>query len=315
MHRRSREAAELILDEIDAIEGRETPLRSTGATPNAELSDRHRAAPWRTGDACRRAISPTPSPPGATAARFRTDDRLGKAEALPLRARRSAAATSPSRLGIAAAREERTELHVLRASPPRASFPFAAHDFGALRWRFATRNRLGHWSEIGSLPPLAAPRSIDAIDGRRDWIACSDRELLYIEGSSAGRAESRDAVAALFRDRAENHRLRRVLEQEESAAQRTRAVDRRHRRRVAADARGLFALIARVAKRDVAVCILGESGTGKELVARAIHATRRAGTSPSPPSTARRCRRTSSRASCSATCAARSPAPIAIARA
>jgi len=30
-------------------------------------------------------------------------------------------------------------------------------------------------------------------------------------------------------------------------------------------------VIARVAKRDVPVCILGESGTGKELVARAIH--------------------------------------------
>ena len=30
-------------------------------------------------------------------------------------------------------------------------------------------------------------------------------------------------------------------------------------------------LVARVSRRDVAVCILGESGTGKELVARAIH--------------------------------------------
>jgi transcriptional regulator with PAS, ATPase and Fis domain len=35
--------------------------------------------------------------------------------------------------------------------------------------------------------------------------------------------------------------------------------------------RDIYATIARVAQRDVAVCILGESGTGKELVARAIH--------------------------------------------
>src|SRR5262249_31002409 len=37
-----REAAALILDEIDWIEGRETPIRSTGATPNVDLTDRHR---------------------------------------------------------------------------------------------------------------------------------------------------------------------------------------------------------------------------------------------------------------------------------
>jgi transcriptional regulator with PAS, ATPase and Fis domain len=35
--------------------------------------------------------------------------------------------------------------------------------------------------------------------------------------------------------------------------------------------REVFALVARVARRDVPVCVRGESGTGKELVARAIH--------------------------------------------
>src|SRR5207244_10744355 len=44
-----REAAALILDEIDWIEGRETPLRSKGATPNIELTDRHRLLRARRG--------------------------------------------------------------------------------------------------------------------------------------------------------------------------------------------------------------------------------------------------------------------------
>src|SRR5437016_10780260 len=35
--------------------------------------------------------------------------------------------------------------------------------------------------------------------------------------------------------------------------------------------REVFALVARVARRDVPVCVRGESGTGKELIARAIH--------------------------------------------
>src|SRR4029077_1381334 len=35
------EAAALILDEVDWIEGRVTPLRSSGSTANVELTDRH----------------------------------------------------------------------------------------------------------------------------------------------------------------------------------------------------------------------------------------------------------------------------------
>jgi two-component system NtrC family response regulator len=35
--------------------------------------------------------------------------------------------------------------------------------------------------------------------------------------------------------------------------------------------REISALVTRIARRDVPVCILGESGTGKELIARAIH--------------------------------------------
>jgi transcriptional regulator with PAS, ATPase and Fis domain len=106
--------------------------------------------------------------------------------------------------------------------------------------------------------------------GETDWIACSDRELLYVEGLSTWPPESRDAIAATFRARAELQRLRRVVEQEESTAPRAQAIEG-----IVGDSppmKDVFALIARVAKRDVPVCILGESGTGKELVARAIFA-------------------------------------------
>ena len=106
--------------------------------------------------------------------------------------------------------------------------------------------------------------------GETDWIACSDRELLYLEGLSAWPPESRDALAAVFRGRAELQRLRRVMEQEEAAAPRAQAVDGIVGQSAAM--RELFTLIAKVARRDVPVCILGESGTGKELVARAIFA-------------------------------------------
>src|SRR5438045_1399072 len=70
--------------------------------------------------------------------------------------------------------------------------------------------------------------------------------------------------------RAELHRLRRLVEQEESS----------ERPRVSASSgiigespaiRDVTARVALIAKRDVPVCVLGESGTGKELVARAIH--------------------------------------------
>jgi transcriptional regulator with PAS, ATPase and Fis domain len=64
--------------------------------------------------------------------------------------------------------------------------------------------------------------------------------------------------------------LRRLLEQEESARPaHASAIDGIVGQSAAI--REVESLVARVSRRDVAVCILGESGTGKELVARAIH--------------------------------------------
>ena len=77
----------------------------------------------------------------------------------------------------------------------------------------------------------------------------------------------------------------------------------------------VYDLIAQVSKSDATVLIRGESGTGKELVATRSTTTAAAPPSPSSRSTARRCPRRSSRASCSATRRARSPARSRSARA
>src|SRR5204863_9284860 len=74
----------------------------------------------------------------------------------------------------------------------------------------------------------------------------------------------------LFRTRSENQRLRRVVQQEESARpSHPGSLDG-----IVGESpsmREISALVTRIARRDVPVCILGESGTGKELIARAVH--------------------------------------------
>ncbi len=246
-----REAAALILDELERMEGR-APRYSTGRSGNAELTRRHERlhGDWQQADG--------DSVP-AKLIRFRAAIANGE---MPVA--RAIAAELDLVLDAAPAPAE-IELRLLRAAATR-DFPFAPHDFD-VPWCFATRNRLGQWNAIGSY----AVTSFEQLDDAVDWTACSERERLFIEGSSRWTAGGREAIAAIFRVRAENHRFRRLLEQEENAvpARPGSAIDGIVGQSPAI--REVESLVARVARRDVAVCILGESGTGKELVARAMH--------------------------------------------
>jgi two-component system NtrC family response regulator len=161
------------------------------------------------------------------------------------------------------------ELRLLRTLAA-AEFPFSPHLIER-PWRFATRNRLGLWIEIGSLEPLGGDALDQAlVDPRGDWVACCDREIVFVEGISEWPDESRESLAALFHGRAELHRLRRAAEQEQNAPRpRNNPEDG-----IVGESPAIRELVARVAviaRRDVPVCILGESGTGKELIARAVH--------------------------------------------
>src|SRR5262249_49872878 len=77
-----------------------------------------------------------------------------------------------------------SELRILRAAAA-LPFPFDKRDFSPTPWRFAARNRLGQWQEIGSMPGLSGAE-LDAILAvpPEDWIVCSDRELLFADGLS-----------------------------------------------------------------------------------------------------------------------------------
>ena len=258
-----REAALLILDEIDWIEGRSTPLRSTGTSGNAELTRRHEAMRIRRSGG--HIDFTAPATRSQNLQRFR--DALGhgrKEEAARI------AAEMEVELPVTEGKASSLELNMLREAALR-EFPFGSRDF-VPSWRFATRNRLGQWHEIGSLPASHAAE-LDRVlaSGETDWIVCSDRELLFVEGISAWSADSREALAALFRTRAEHHRMQRVIEQNESVSvAKSEAIIEG----ILGDSpvmRELGSRITRVARRDVPVCILGESGTGKELAARAIH--------------------------------------------
>ncbi|HEY0143175.1 MAG TPA: sigma 54-interacting transcriptional regulator [Thermoanaerobaculia bacterium] len=251
-----REAAALILDEIAWMEGNNGPLLSTGKSPNVELARRHaRLLGLREGT-----FTSTEDSAQGKLRVFRESLQRGD---------RATAQRIARELDLLLDPPAGDELRILRLAAT-CEFPYAPHDFD-LAWCFATRNRLGNWSVIGSHPPDASLLDEMMASPGDDWIACSERELLHIAGSKRWPAATREALAAVVRSRAENHRLRRIVEQEASsvAAPPVHAIDGLIGESAAM--REVHSLIARVARRDVAVCILGESGTGKELVARAIH--------------------------------------------
>jgi len=255
-HDQIREAAALILDELDWMDGQGTTLRSTGRAGNEELKRRHQRV------AARSAPQTTSSQQAAT-----VPDRLFAFRRAIAAKDQDAAREIARELDLvfeSVSGAADLELQVLRSAALR-EFPFGPSDF-EVSWCFATRNRLGQWNAIGS----AIPEGFDDVEENPDWIVCSEREVLHFEDCSRWTTDTRDAVAAVFRTRADNHRLRRLLEQEEnSAPARTSGIDGIVGQSPAI--RELESVVSRVARRDVAVCVLGESGTGKELIARAIH--------------------------------------------
>ncbi len=262
-----REAAAMILDEIQFVRGTTAPMRSTGRSGNRELTRRREQLIALRG-------ATTDPTDGLLAAAKSSSSRLALFRVALAWRRDDVAATMAGELGIemtAARARTATDLRCLRAAAT-APFPFGASAL-PVHWRMATRNRLGRWSQEGTLPHLAAGDLDRALSVHpAGWIRTSERDLIFIEGSEEWPEESRQALASIMSTRAENGRLRRVLEQQEQAEVVTDApstVDGMIGESPVM--REVYERIHRVASRDVVVLILGASGTGKELAARAIH--------------------------------------------
>lgn len=289
------EAARIMLDELELIAGNDVPLRGTGKTSCAELSDRH----WlnvtrKTGmvdprirSSFARALSDSIAAargggtlsvethsPSEQLRLFRSllavqhirrrDDEVAALEKLRLDLNLRPTPKPSTRSG-------NTELEILRRTTTRP-FPFQAEDFGGIAWRFCSQNRLGHWNELGSGQPLTKDE-LDFLfsDLPAGWVRCGDRAFFFLDGLDLWSGESRESLAALVALKSEMHGLQRRMEQDDRATiePSPAAIDGLigHSPVI----RDLLGLIGRVAKRDVPVSIQGESGTGKELVARAIH--------------------------------------------
>ncbi len=295
-----REAVAIILDEVAWVGGTLSSPRSSGESQCVELTDRHLLAVARTSRAdphgfrrhfirelarweIERLHGRTHAPPECREA---SDQLLLLRSCVALRRRNAGegldqaiddlsrelvvdqAALAAPRAGEASSRE----LDILRRAAIE-EFPFAAGALSGARWRFATRNRIGRWTEIGSINPPLEASELDAIAERQpaDWVVAGAGRLLHLEELASWSVDSRRALAALFQNRAELANLRRLVAADRDATMRTGETAVSGIVGSSNAIRATLALISPAASRDVPVCIEGESGTGKELIARAIH--------------------------------------------
>jgi len=287
-----REAAGLIVDEVNWIRGQDQPLHASGGTGCVTLDNRHALMRARVERDVASALAgfdqvllqwerrgvPIPFPETD-----RRSERLRILRSLFGCSRRGASPyirdaaerlcsefeITPSGLHPKE-QDAHRELKFLQLAAAR-DFPYDDSVFEGEAWLFATRNRLGRWSQVGSHPveqPEVLERLLKKAEG--DWISCGDEGLLYLRGISIWSEESRRALADLVRLRSEHANLRRIFaDPGDSIADRPSPPSGL----VGDSALFLKALqpLARIAVSDVPVLILGESGTGKELFARAVH--------------------------------------------
>ncbi|HUO85548.1 MAG TPA: sigma-54 factor interaction domain-containing protein, partial [Thermoanaerobaculia bacterium] len=294
-----RHAAHLVLDEVDWLQGDLPMVRTTDEVRCLELRNRHLLHVSRAAGAV------DPRLTGSwhhDLARWETDVLAGSEHDPPrpatgsqrLRLLRSLVGIGRRKpgsrwsrdaeqlatdLGLAVPREygqthssmaaELELLQLLAAAP----FPPDPSALGARGWRLVSRNRLGQWTECGSLAPLGPEELEDLlIELPPDWIEAGERRWFHLQGLDHWSRATRDAIATLIRTRVEHHNFERLLEQESDTV-----ADRPSRLRgaIVGESPAIQAVLEKidlVAGRDIPVCIEGESGTGKELIARAIHA-------------------------------------------
>jgi DNA-binding NtrC family response regulator len=290
-----REAAALVLDEIAWMHGRPDALHSTGASACVELQQRHLVQRSRRGGAAVEALSnpflrslvewETGAKDEAVDART-VSQRLQLLRACVARARSRGDSAARERAAalcreldvpakvldaVPAAQPELKELRFLQEAAL-LQYPADPGPIAGLEWRYAARNRIGQWQEIGSASPMSGPALDGVLErGAPGWMRVGEQALLYVEGFDSWSEASRRTAAEFFRLRFENHNLRRALGQEEDAVAETPEMVSPGIIGQCAAVRELLGVVARVARRDVPITILGESGTGKELVARAVH--------------------------------------------
>lgn len=292
-----REAANLLLDEIEWVEGQLSVLRTSGESACLELTRRHllnsarsggrttdrpddafsvRLFEWEQNAMRGELVSPLPLETRSQKVRFYRSVRAAWTRCRSEELRKLAHQTA-AELGIEH-REERPGSELSRRETKLlqqlavASFPISPADLADFNWRFVSRNRLGQWTQFGSLQPLD-PGALEALEQSpaEDWIACSDSSFAFVEGLEHFEPRTREAVRSMFRIKSENFRLRRVAEQDQVVIADRPEPPHDGILGEAPALQELVAMLDRLARSDVAVCLLGESGTGKELFARSIH--------------------------------------------